>query len=82
MGVIGPMIFLTKDILVHSKVRGTKLVTKYIFPSLSCVFSNKTSYMDDENLVKVMKLVVPAIRTLKVRNFSCFCLFYSLYVYK
>ena len=43
----------------------------YGFTEGSCVITNKAVYMDDETWEKVVKLVAPDIRKMKVRNFSC-----------
>ena len=42
VGVNIPVIFLAKGTLVHAKIRGTKLVTRYVLLKLSCVITNKS----------------------------------------
>ena len=49
----------------------TNLVTKYGFSEGSCAITNKPSYMDDETWKKVVKVVAPAIRKMKVSNVAC-----------
>ena len=65
------MIFLTKGTKVHPRLRGKKLVTRYEFPEGSCLITNKSAYMDDDTWEKVVKVVAPGIRQMKVCNFSC-----------
>ena len=60
-GVNGPVIFLSKVLLVHPSIRGTNLGIQYIFTELSCVIPNKLSYMNEENWEKVVKFVAPYI---------------------
>ena len=47
-GENGPVIFLTKGTNVHPRLRGKKMVIKYVFPEGSCVILNRSAYMDDE----------------------------------
>ena len=42
-------------------MRGKNLVTKYGFPEVSCVITNKAAYMDDETWAKLVKVVAPGI---------------------
>ena len=79
-GVNGPVIFLAKGAKVHPILKGTNLVTIYVLPEGSCVIPNKAAYMDDETWVKVVKLIAPGIRKMKVSNVACVFLFYSLYI--
>ena len=65
------MIFLAKGTKVHPRIRGNKLVTRYGFPEGSCVIPNKATYMDDETWAKVVKVVAPGIRKMKVSNVAC-----------
>ena len=67
-----PVIFLAKGTKVHPRLRGTNLVTIYVFPEGSCMVPNTAANMDDENLAKVMKVVDPAIRKMKVSDVACF----------
>ena len=39
---------------------------------------DKSEYRDDETWVKVVKVVAPGIRKIKVSNVACFLLFYYL----
>ena len=74
----GTVIFLEKGKKVHPRLRVNNLVTKYGFPEGSCVIPNKASYMDDETWSKVVKVVAPGIRKMKLSNVVCFLLFYYL----
>ena len=82
----GPVIFLAKGTKAHPSIRGTNLVTTYIFSEGSCVIPNKVSYMDDETWAKVVKVVSPRIRKIKASNFACvlpnlFSLYITLHIY-
>ena len=77
----GPVIFLAKGTKVHPRLRCNNLVTKYVFPEGSCVIPNKAAYMDDENWVKVVKVVAPDIRKKLVSNVAFF-IYYILYLSK
>ena len=66
-GVNGPVIFLAKGTKVHPRLRGNNLVTKYGLPEGSCVIPNKSAYMDDYTWEKVVKVVAPGIRKMKVK---------------
>ena len=76
----GPVIFLTKGKKLHPRLRGTNLVTINIFSKGSCVITNKAEYMDDETWTKVVKVVAPGIRKMKVSHVFVFFIFYSLYI--
>ena len=55
-------------------------MTKYGLTEVSCVIPNKAAYMDDETWAKVVKLVSPGIRKMRVRNVDfllCFILYLS-----
>ena len=65
------MKFLEKGTKLHPRIRGNNLVTRYIFPEVSCVIPIREAYMDDETWVKVVKLVAPGIRKIKVSNVAC-----------
>ena len=67
----GPVIFLAKGTNVHHRLKGTNLVTRYGLPEGSCGIPNKAAYMDDETWAKVVKVVVPGIRKMKVSNVAC-----------
>ena len=73
----GPVIFLEKGTMVHPRLRGNNLVTKYILLEGSCVIPNKAAYMDDETWAKVFKVVSLGIRKMAVINvaFVCYILF-------
>ena len=76
-----PVIFLKKVTKLHPRIIGNNLVTIYVFPEVSCVFPNKASYMDYETLEKVMKVVAPGIRKMKVINVACiFTILFSIYL--
>ena len=77
----GPVIFLTKGETVHPSLIGTNLVTRYGFTVGYFVIPNKAAYMDDKTWVKVVKLVAPGIRKIKVINVSCvFPVLFSIYI--
>ena len=77
----GPVIFLAKGTKVQPRLRGTNLVTRYGFPEGSCVIPNKAAYMDDETWVKVVKVVDPGIRKMKVSNVAfVFPILFSIYL--
>ena len=77
----GPVIFLAKWKKVHPRLRVTNLVTRYGFPEVYCVIPNKSEYMDDENWEKVVKVVAPGIRKMRVSNFACvFPILFSIYI--
>ena len=72
---------LEKGAKVHPRIRNTNLVTIYGFPEGSCVITKKPAYMDDETWVKVVKLVSPGIRKMKVSNDTCvFPILFSTYL--
>ena len=71
---------LEKGAKVHPRIRNTNLVTRYGFPEGSCVITNKSAYMDDETWVKVVKLVSPGIRKMKVSNDACVFYYFILYI--
>ena len=56
---------------VHPRLRGKNLATRYGFTEVSCVIPNKASYMDDETWEKVLKVVAPGIRKMRVSNVAC-----------
>ena len=64
----GPVIFLEKGTKVHPRLRGTNLATRYGLTEGYCAISNKASYMDDDTWEKVVKVVAPGIRKMKVSN--------------
>ena len=68
----GPVIFLAKGTKLHTRLRGNNLVTKYRFPEGSCVIPNK-KYMYDKTWAKVVKVVVPGIIKMAVRNVDFVC---------
>ena len=72
---------LEKGAKVHPRIRNTNLVTRYGFPEGSCAITNKSAYMDDETWVKVVKVVSPGIRKMKVSNAACvFPILFSTYL--
>ena len=68
MGVNAPVIFLVKGANVHHRLRGENLEG---FPEVSCAILNKSAYMDDEAWSKVIKVVAPGIRKIKLITFAC-----------
>ena len=66
-----PMIFISKRTLVQPRIRGTNLVTRYIFTEVSCAITNKGSYIYDETWENLVKLVSPGIINMKVINIAC-----------
>ena len=79
-GVNGPVIFMAKVTKVHPRLKGSNFVTTYGFPEGSCVIPNKAEGMDDETWAKVVKLVVPGIRKMKVGNVAC-VFYFILYIF-
>ena len=71
VGMNSPVIFLAKGENAHPRLRGTNLVTIYGLKEGSCVIPNESACMDDETLAKVMKVVSPGIRKIKVSNVAC-----------
>ena len=53
---------------MHPRFRGNNLVTRYGFPEGSGLIPNKSAYMDHETWDKVVKVVSPGIRKMKVSN--------------
>ena len=80
-GVNGPVIFLEKGTKAHPKIRGNSLVTRYQLPEVSYVILNKAAYMYYETWVKVVKVVAPGIRKMKVRNVAFVLTIYSLSIH-
>ena len=77
----GPVISLAKGRKVHPRLKGTNLMTRYGFPEGYCVIPNKAAYMDDKTWAKVVKLVAPGIRKMKVINVACiFPILFSVYL--
>ena len=70
-GVNGPVIVLAKGTNMHHRLGGINLVTKYGLPVVSCVIPKKVSYMNDATWAKVVKVVAPGIRKMKVSNVAC-----------
>ena len=66
----GPVIFLAKGEKVHPRIIGNNLVTICGFTEGSCLITNKAAYMDDENWTKVVRVVTPGIRKMKVSNIA------------
>ena len=62
-----PVILLVNGTKVHPRLRGANLVARYGFPEGSCAKKN-TAYMDDYTWEKVVKVVSPGIRKMKVSN--------------
>ena len=80
-GVNGPVIFLTKGTKVQPSIRGTNLVTRYVLSEGSCVIPDKAAYVDDETWEKVVKVLAPGIRKMKVINVVCvFPIIFSIYL--
>ena len=66
---------------MHPRLIGTNLVTRDVFPEGSYVIPNKAEYMYDETWVKVVKVVAPGIRKMKVSNVACvFPILFSIYI--
>ena len=79
--VNGWVVLLEKGTLLHFRIRSTNLVTWYGFSKGSCVIPKKLEYMDDKTWAKVVKVVAPAIRKMKVSNVACVWIFYFIYLY-
>ena len=73
-------IFLAKGTSVDNRLRGTNLVTKCGLPEGSCVIPNKSEYMDYETCMKVVKLVDPSNRKIRVRNVTFVLPIYNIYI--
>ena len=56
---------------MQPRLRGDNLVTRYGFPEGCCVIPNKAAYLDYYTWAKVVKVVAPDIRKMKVRNAAC-----------
>eukprot|EP00957_Ditylum_brightwellii_P204708 15340482-Ditylum_brightwellii.AAC.1 len=69
-GVNGPVIFLTKGKEVHCSFRENKLHTMFGLPEGSYVIANGTGYMDNETWLKVVKLLAPATRKMKIKTLT------------
>ena len=77
----GPVIFVAKGTKVHQRLGGNNLVNKYGFPEGSSVITKKIAYMDDKTWAKVVKVVAPGIRKMKVSNVACgFPILFSIYL--
>ena len=77
----GPVIFLEKGEKLHPRLRVTTLVTRYELPEGSCVIPNKALYIDYETWEKVVKVVAPGIRKMKLINVACvFPILFSIYL--
>ena len=69
-------VFFEKGNLVHPKLRGINLVSKYGVTERSCLIPQKYSCVDDETWAKVMKVTDNDIRKMKVRDVDlCFANF-------
>ena len=80
-GVNGPVIFMEKGEKMHPRLRGNNLVTKYGLPEVSYVIPNKAADMNDETLVKVVKVLAPSIRKMAVSDVAFFCsILFSTYL--
>ena len=78
---VGPVIFLERGTMMHPRLRGNNLVTKYILLEGSCVITNKAAYMEIKTWAKVMKVVSPCIRKMAERNFAFVCsILFSTYL--
>ena len=76
-----PVIFLAKGTLVHPRFRGTNLLIRYVLPEVSCVIPKIAACMDDETWEKLVKVVSPGIRKMKVSNDACvFPILFSTYL--
>ena len=81
-GANGLVIFLKKGEKVYPRLRGTNSVTRYGLSEVSCVISNKSSYLDDETWAKMAKVVSPFVRKMKVINVDCvFPIVIAIYIH-
>ena len=55
---------------MHPSIRGNNLMTIYVSSEGSYVIPNKVSYLHDDTWMKVVKVVAPGIRKIKVRNLT------------
>ena len=76
----GTVIFMEKGDLVHPRLRGTNMVTKYELKEGSFVIPNKISHINDETLVQVVKLASYAIRK-NEGNFFLYCAYFIFYIF-
>ena len=67
----GSVISLSKRAKVHPGIKGNNLITRYVFSEGSFVNQNKAAYLDDKTWAKVVKVVSPVIRKMKVSNVAC-----------
>ena len=65
-GTHGPVIFLLKGTEVNQLFTKKKLQENYGLPEGSCVLMNENAYMDDETWERVVDILAPALRKLKV----------------
>ena len=66
---------------MHPRMRGNNSVTKYGLPEESCVIPDKAAYMDDKTWERVVKVVAPGIRKMKVSNVAFLCsILFSTYL--
>ena len=65
-------VFLSREMpmgtSLHPRIEDTNLVTKNVFIEGYYVILNKAAYMDNETWEKVVKVVAPGIRQMRVRN--------------
>ena len=85
-GVNGSVIFLSKGTNMQPRLRSRKLVTRYWLLEGYCVITDKAAYTDDETWAKVVKVVDPGIRKIKVSNVACvlpiiFTIYLTLHIY-
>ena len=67
----GPVVFLGNGTNVTPRLRGNNLVTIYGLPEGSYVITNKSSYMNDDTWMKVVKVLSPSNRKMKAINVAC-----------
>ena len=80
-GVNVPVIFMAEGTKLHPRLKATNLVTRYGFPEGSYAITNKAEYMYDDIWAKVVKVVDPGIRKMKISNFACiFPILFSIYI--
>ena len=61
-----PVTFMEKGREVHPRIIDTNLITRYGLLEGSCVIPNNEIYTNDDTWEKVVKMVSPGIRKMKV----------------
>ena len=62
----GPVVFLVQGQSIHKRFTPERMVKYFGLLPGSCCLANPSGYMDDETWAKVVEIIVPAIRLMKV----------------